>query len=215
MTRPSKGLLAGLAENELRQKINRAPFAPHWRRLVETWQQEAEADAKRTTIKFRYACGSSHVTPGLKEAALAHRLTGDPLALDYVHRQIDKLAVIWSNPPDSLQRHVDGRTTYFSDAEACLAADLCYDALDPARRDLLLRLVRVHFIDDNNGERPFRHYAAGHNIAFTRLLAAGLDHACLKFPDVQGLTELALIRRDRAGNVIDYWTVDGSPLMIR
>ena len=68
-------------------------------------------------------------------------------------------------------------------------------------------------VRDRSGRRVFRvEVDCG---AFTDTLIAALDHSLVQFPDIRGYTELALIRRDRAGKLIDCWTVGGERLDIR
>jgi len=50
---------------------------------------------------------------------------------------------------------------------------------------------------------------------FTDTVIAAIDHAYVKLDDVEGFTELAVIRRDRAGRVVEVWTADGAPLKLR
>lgn len=50
---------------------------------------------------------------------------------------------------------------------------------------------------------------------FTDTVIAALDHSLIKFPDVSGYAEIAVIRRDRAGTVLDRWTLGGYPLEVR
>lgn len=50
---------------------------------------------------------------------------------------------------------------------------------------------------------------------FTDTIVAALDHGCIVLPEMRGLTEVALVRRDRQGQVLTTWTADGSPLELR
>ena len=43
----------------------------------------------------------------------------------------------------------------------------------------------------------------------TDIIISALDHGCIKFPDVEGFAELALIRRTKDGKVEDVWIPDG------
>ena len=47
---------------------------------------------------------------------------------------------------------------------------------------------------------------------FSDTIIAALDQSLIQFPDVQGYTELALIRRDQTGKAIDCWTLGGDPI---
>jgi len=49
----------------------------------------------------------------------------------------------------------------------------------------------------------------------TDTVIAALDHSLIKFPDVTGYAEIAVIRRAKSGAVIDQWTLGGYPLVVR
>jgi hypothetical protein len=44
---------------------------------------------------------------------------------------------------------------------------------------------------------------------FTDTVIAALEHSLIMFPDVSGYAEIAVIRRNRAGMVLDRWTLGG------
>jgi hypothetical protein len=50
---------------------------------------------------------------------------------------------------------------------------------------------------------------------FTDTVIAALDHSLIKFPDVTGYSEIAVIRRGRSGAVVDQWTSGGRPVTAR
>ena len=45
---------------------------------------------------------------------------------------------------------------------------------------------------------------------YTDTIISALDHGCVKFPDVEGFANLALIRRRKSGRVVDVWVSDGN-----
>ena len=46
----------------------------------------------------------------------------------------------------------------------------------------------------------------------TDLVVAALDHGCIRTPQLEALTNLALVRRSRDGKVQATWSVDGAPV---
>ncbi len=47
---------------------------------------------------------------------------------------------------------------------------------------------------------------------FSDTILIALDHAYIDTPEYYGLCELAIVRRDAGGNVVDVWSKDGRPL---
>lgn len=43
-------------------------------------------------------------------------------------------------------------------------------------------------------------------------IVGALDHAYIELKDLQGRTEIGLLREDRQGRLLHQWTVDGQPL---
>lgn len=170
----TKGLLRGESVEALRAAAKAGPRAAYWGRMVQRWR-EIEAWDRLGEERFVASCGGAHVTWLTPEAALIHRLTGEPDALAYVHRQIDRLADAFLHAPEQWRaRH--GRThPYWSEAQVCLAADICKESLDPARHDALGRMVREHFLDARFcGWGTVKRYLAGHNIPLTEQVCAGI-----------------------------------------
>ena len=65
-------------------------------------------------------------------------------------------------------------------------------------------------VQNNSTHRVFR--ADIDHGTFTDTIIAALDHSIIRFPDVTGYAEIALIRRHKSGTVINYWTLGGYPL---
>jgi len=67
-------------------------------------------------------------------------------------------------------------------------------------------------IKDASGHRVMR--VEIYSEDFCDTVIAALDHGLIRFYDINGDTELAFVRRDRKGQVLGCWTIDGSPLNI-
>mgnify|MGYP001566673436 CR=1 FL=1 len=67
-------------------------------------------------------------------------------------------------------------------------------------------------VTDRMARRAFR--ADVESDKFTDTIIAALDHGMIKYPDVEGFAELAVIRRDKTGRVLDSWTIGGEKLRI-
>jgi hypothetical protein len=68
-------------------------------------------------------------------------------------------------------------------------------------------------VRNTSGHRVFR--AEIEHGDGTDTVIAALDHSLIKFPDVTGYAEIAMIRRDRSGMVVDQWTLGGYPLEVQ
>jgi len=67
-------------------------------------------------------------------------------------------------------------------------------------------------VRESSARRVFR--AEVESDRFTDTIIAALDHSMIKYPDVQGYAELAVVRRDRRGRVVDSWAAGGEKLRI-
>lgn len=187
MASESRGLLAGVALDPLRARTTQAPHSVYWQNMLRRWQEISAWETSTGQFWNLGACGGRFCTPMMLEAALIHRLTGDGEALAWVERQFDKLAAAYARYPESLRETFGRFIPLWSHANACLSVDLCRESFDPARLELLRRMVREHFLDDGldwNG--PYR-YLAGHNILFTAQACAGV--CALTFGEESGHPE--------------------------
>jgi len=160
----------------LRQRISHPSHQPLWFGMQSFWKQAAEKEAKAEKIEVRPACGSAYMTDGLMDAALTVRLTGDKEALAHVLAQVRKIAYVYRDVPASLEADSIGRTTYFSNAELCMAWTLCGEQWPEADTQTLFRLFREHFSQDTKSDdlKIVTSEAPGHNIAYTTRLAAAI-----------------------------------------
>ena len=125
--------------------------------------------------------------------------------------------------------HPDPRNPYFYTREEAraLKADLTYSnwyrpqliAEQTGPNCLLLTIVSPRragaqplTIHDSTSKRVFRvEIDCG---GFVDTIIAAPDRGLIAFPDVRGYTELALIRRDRMGRLLTYWTAGGETLEV-
>lgn len=165
-------LTDNLSFDMLEKRINMPEYAGVWAAMNKKWREAASADAASDKIRYMPRCGSAAVTPGLIDAALAWKLTDDEQALAYVRAQVDKLDRIYGNPPHSFKEFTGGRTTYFSNVEMCLSAEVCGVAMGEERLEIVRRLAREYWINDHDKSDNLLVHGAGHNIPFTRLISA-------------------------------------------
>lgn len=175
----SKGLLAGMDVENLKTRIARPPYREYWESMARRRREVAAWEAETGRIVNLGCCNGGQVTWLVQEAALEHRLTGNRDALDYVSRQIDKLANIFLYHPETwkvMEHPYGGRSHHsWSEMHVCLAADLCRDGLDQRRRDDLLRMVREKFLEAPYvGWNARDRYLSGHNMAVTEQACAGI-----------------------------------------
>ncbi|OGV84018.1 MAG: hypothetical protein A2340_09175 [Lentisphaerae bacterium RIFOXYB12_FULL_60_10] len=168
----SKGLLAGVSMDELKRRMVTPPYQDYWQHLTRRWREVADWEEQTGRIVNIGSCAGGQVTWLVREAALEHVLTGDRKALDYVGKQIDKLADIVLHHPENWKQR---EHPYWSESHVCLAADMCRASLDARRLDDLKRMVREKFL-----EAPFigwnahDRYLSGHNMTVTEQVCAGI-----------------------------------------
>lgn len=172
------GLLAGYDITELRAKVRREPFREIFDGIAERVRETAERDRQTDVILPGGWCHSQYFTPMVLEAGFVYRMTGDEDALAHVRRQIDKLARVYADPPESFYREIQGfrgkPSAYFSNAHTCLAARLCGPELG-GHYGRLLELARTHLLDDcHRPEYFFTHFNAGHNAVATHVISAAI-----------------------------------------
>ena len=172
ITNASKGLLAGYSLEALEQRTVTPPYRDYWDQLIRRWREVAAWEAATGRMVNIGSCAGGQVTWLVREAALEYRLTGSPDALEYVGKQIDKLADIFLYHPEKWGRR---EHPYWSEMHVCLAADLCRGGLDERRLADLRRMVREHFLEAPfiGWDAPYR-YLSGHNMTVTEQACAGI-----------------------------------------
>jgi hypothetical protein len=171
MTTFSKGWLAGVDPEALRVKIRKAPYDVLWARLK---RRTAEVIAAARASQFNRGwstLGWHSRTPMVMEAALIHRLEGDPAMLAWVEDCLSHIALRERAEPAAALL-ASTRMLILSHGELALAADLVRDSLAPASRDLLLGLVRDLWIDFRPGPAAVTGYSGGNNISLTQAIQA-------------------------------------------
>ena len=179
MTEDENGLLRGYDIEALRQKITLEPFRAAFERIVARVHEAAEKDLLTDEIPNRGWCHSKYFTPLVLEAGFVYRMTGDQAAADHVARQIDKVARVYANPPESFHTEIKdfaGKpTAYFTNAHTCMAARMCRTGLSEASYRKLADLARHRLIDDcHNGRYYLTHFNAGHNAVGTHIVSAAI-----------------------------------------
>ncbi len=171
----SKGLLAGVSLEEMKARISRDPYRPYWERLTARWREIAAWEAETGEVRYIGSCAGAQITWLVREAALEYRLTGNPDALAYVARQIDKLADVYLHRPEEWKKAHGRIHPYWSKADVALAVDLCRDGLDAARMATFLRLAREHLVEAPYiGWDSATRYLGGHNMSVTEQACAGI-----------------------------------------
>lgn len=167
------GLLAGLDIGSLRQRLADPVYRPAWDLASASWRRLAAQPEEGRWPNYG-SLGWHSVTPRVVEAAIEWRLTGAPEALAYVHRCMDRLALVWDNPGAARAGWPPAERPVLSHGEVALAAAACRDGLDPARRQTLVRLMREHLIDYSEFKHSLAGHGAGRNIPLCRNLQAAM-----------------------------------------
>jgi len=177
MSTDPTGLLAGYDIDELRAKVRREPFKAIFDGIVARVREAARRDRQTDVILPGGWCHSQYFTPMVLEAGFVYRMTGDETALEHVRRQIDKLARVHADPPESFYREIQGfkgkPTAYFSNAHVCLAARMCGPELG-GHYGRLLELACARLIDDHSSAYFFTHFNAGHNAVATHIISGAI-----------------------------------------
>lgn len=172
------GLLRGYDVGRLREKITREPFKASFVRMVAHVHDVAEKDRQTDKISNGGWCHSKYFTPLVLEAGFVYRITGDQIAADHVARQIEKIARVYVNPPQSFldEGLVGGKpSAYFSNAHTCMAVRMCKEGLSEESYQKMADLARHRLIDDcHNGRYFLTHFNAGHNAVTTHVVSAAI-----------------------------------------
>ncbi len=195
MTEDKNGLLKGYDIDELRQKITQEPFKRSFERMLDRVHEVATQDRQTDKIPCRGWCHSLYFTPMVLEAGFVHRMTGDQVAADHVARQIDKVARVYANPPESFYteiEHFAGKASaYFTNAHTCMAARMCQEGLSEESYQRMADVALHRLIDDRSDGRYFlTHFNAGHNAVTTHVICGAI--CALVFGEETGHPEAGL-----------------------
>ena len=159
----SRGFLAGVSVEALREKIAREPYRALWERSIARAKplmaaaRESDFEADWSMVM---AYGSK--TPMLPSAALLYRLGDDMDALRYVEECIAAL--------DRIERANDNseKRLLHSHAEVAIAADICRPGLSQDSLDTLLAFMREIAIPFHCGSEQYIGYMGGANTCWCR-----------------------------------------------
>ncbi|MHC4883704.1 MAG: hypothetical protein ACYTGH_01320 [Planctomycetota bacterium] len=173
------GLLRRYDLDELRTKVKQAPFADSLRQMKRQFASVAKRDSETTVIRDGGWCHSRFFTPMVIDAGFLYAIDGDEEGARHVERQIDKLARVYANPPQSFDDEIEGMSgkpsAYFSNAQTAIGARMCWEGLTEEHRDRLLKLMLERLIDDcHKPEYYLTHFNAGHNAITTHVVSAAI-----------------------------------------
>ena len=202
---PSKGLLAGVDEKDIRSRIERPPLDAVYGRMVGRWHEAAELARRGEEPPEHASLGWRSVTPMAMEGAFIWRMTGEPEAARYVEGRIEALARFYREHADSPDPQRRWRPL-LSHGQITLAADLCRDGLGADSLETLRRLIREQMIDFHDADTILHHRNAGRNIPVCQTINAGIaalvmgeecGHA--RWEEVVGFARDACIQHLRRG----------------
>ena len=166
----SKGFLAGVSVDALREKVQREPYRALWQRTISR-SQALIAAARESNFELHSHGGIGYhsKTPMVLSASLLYRLGNDLDALKYVEQCIAAV--------DRHERERDmnsRRVLVHSDAEVAIAADICRPSLSRQAIDTLLPFMRDVAIPSHCGSDQYTGYMGGANTCWWRNTAGAI-----------------------------------------
>ncbi|MBI3986616.1 MAG: heparinase II/III family protein [Lentisphaerae bacterium] len=172
--RISRGLMAGLSVEGIRDKIQWEPYRALWQRLQWRWQEALKVERESGQWVTWGSLGWHSATPMVVEAGLVWRLSGNPDALRHVADCIGRLSGILQSPEAWKKQFPFDGPPVLSFGEVALAADLCRKGLGGESLRQLKETMLRHVIGCTCFPDSLTGYAAGSNTPFCRNVNAGI-----------------------------------------